>query len=168
MLIKKKNITTSIYNPNSSSPQIKFPCIAFVYDCCSYHATQEITQKMAKKLTCPTKELVIALSILLAITWTAHGDKMPEFDMVVAQDGSGDFTTITDAIFAAPDCSFHRYYIKIRAGTYNENIIIGAKKTNLTLIGDGMDSTLITWRKSSSEADSTYSTATVGELAIQN
>ncbi|XP_062145019.1 pectinesterase 2-like [Alnus glutinosa] len=44
---------------------------------------------MAKKLTSSTKELVIALSILLAITWTSHGDKMPDFDLVVAQDRSG-------------------------------------------------------------------------------
>jgi pectin methylesterase-like acyl-CoA thioesterase len=90
---------------------------------------------MAKKLTSSMKELVIALSILLVITWIAHGDKMPDFDLVVAQDGSGDFTTITDAIFATPNFSFHRYRIKIRAGTYKENITIGKKKQNLTLIG---------------------------------
>jgi pectin methylesterase-like acyl-CoA thioesterase len=123
---------------------------------------------MAKKLTSSMKELVIALSILLAITWTSHGDKMPDFDLVVAQEGSGDFTTITDAIFASPNFVFRRYRIKIRAGTYKENIIIGKEKQNLTLIGDGMDSTIITWRKSFSEANSTFGTATVGELVIQN
>ncbi|KAE8009931.1 hypothetical protein FH972_006336 [Carpinus fangiana] len=80
---------------------------------------------MGKKLTSSTKELMITLSILLAIMWTAHGDEMSDFDMVVAQDGSGDFTTITDAIFATPNFSFSRYHIKIRAGTYKENIIIG-------------------------------------------
>lgn len=123
---------------------------------------------MAKKLTSSTKELMIALSILLAITWTAHGDKISDFDLIVAQDGSGNFTTITDAILAAPNFSFHRYRIKIRAGTYEENIIIGQEKQNLTLIGDGMDSTIITWRKSYSEENSTYGTATVGEFVIQN
>ena len=73
---------------------------------------------------------MIALNILLAIMWTAHGDEMPDFDLVVAQDGSGDFTTITDAIFATPNFTFGRYRIKIRAGTYKENIIIGRQKHN--------------------------------------
>jgi pectin methylesterase-like acyl-CoA thioesterase len=118
---------------------------------------------MAKKLTSSTKELMIALNILFAITWTAHGDKMPDFDLIVAQDGSGDFTTITDAIFAAPNFSFSRYRIKIRAGTYNENIIISREKQNLTLIGDGIDSTTITWSKSSKEEISVSDTATVGK-----
>ncbi|KAE8009928.1 hypothetical protein FH972_006333 [Carpinus fangiana] len=102
---------------------------------------------MAKKLTSSTKELMIALGILLAITWTAHSDKIPDFDLIVAQDGLGDFTTITNAIFAAPNFSLTQYHIKIRAGTYKENIVIGREKQNLTLIGDGMDSTIITWRK---------------------
>jgi pectin methylesterase-like acyl-CoA thioesterase len=118
---------------------------------------------MAKKQISSTKELMIVLSILFAITWTAHGDKMPDFDLIVAQDGSGDFTTITDAIFAAPNFSFNRYRIKIRAGTYNENIIISQEKQNLTLIGDGIDSTTITWSKSSKEEISVSDTATVGK-----
>jgi pectin methylesterase-like acyl-CoA thioesterase len=152
---------------HSSSPQIKFAYIDFVYDCCSYHATQEITQKMAKKLTSSTKELMIALGILLAITWITHSDKIPDFDLIVAQDGSGDLTTITDVIFAAPNFSLTRYRIKIRAGTYKENIVIGREKQNLTLIGDGMDKTIIMWRKGFDDVNSTSLTATVGELVIQ-
>jgi pectin methylesterase-like acyl-CoA thioesterase len=106
-------------------------------------------------------------SILLAITWTAHSDKIPDFDLIVAQDGLGDFTTITDAIFAAPNFGLTRYRIKIRAETYKENIVIGREKQNLTLISDGMDSTIITWRKGFDDVNSTSLTATVGELVIQ-
>ena len=58
-------------------------------------------------------------------------------DYVVAQDGSGQFFSLQEAIDAVPDFSkHHRTTIYVRAGVYNEKIIIPASKINLSIIGE--------------------------------
>lgn len=78
----------------------------------------------------------------------------------VAQDGSGNYTTITDAISACPDKSITRFVIRVKAGIYHEKIEIKKKKANLVLIGDGMDSTIISGNKSVYDRVTTYRSAT--------
>lgn len=59
------------------------------------------------------------------------------YDYVVAQDGSGDFFTVQEAIHAVPDFRKNiRTTILIRKGTYKEKIIIPECKINLSLIGE--------------------------------
>lgn len=58
------------------------------------------------------------------------------YDYVVAQDGSGDFFTIQDAIDAVPDFRKNvRTTILIRKGTYKEKVVIPPSKINVSLIG---------------------------------
>ncbi|GFZ04495.1 plant invertase/pectin methylesterase inhibitor superfamily [Actinidia rufa] len=83
-------------------------------------------------------------------------------DLIVAQDGSGHFTRISDAIHAAPSFSTRRYYIRIKEGLYIENVLVGKEKTNLALIGDGMDKTVISGNKSHGGGFQTNETPTVG------
>ncbi|WP_342372061.1 pectinesterase family protein [Propioniciclava soli] len=52
--------------------------------------------------------------------------------VVVAQDGSGDFTTVTDALAAAP-ADGSAYVIGIRPGTYTESFTVA--RANVTLLG---------------------------------
>ncbi|BAT09249.1 Os09g0545600 [Oryza sativa Japonica Group] len=86
----------------------------------------------------------------------------PAADAVVAADGSGDYTTIAAAVAAAPSKSTKRYVIYIKKGTYNELITIGQNTWNLTLIGDGMDVTIITGNQSvGGGVSSTSKTGTV-------
>lgn len=60
------------------------------------------------------------------------------FDLVVAQDGSGDFRTVQEAINAVPDMrKKFRTTILIKAGTYKEKIVIADSKQAVTLIGEG-------------------------------
>lgn len=60
-----------------------------------------------------------------------------EYDYVVAQDGSGDFFTIQEAINAVPDFRKGvRTTIRIRKGTYKEKVIVPASKINVSLIGE--------------------------------
>nr|QIR83174.1 pectin methylesterase 16 [Cunninghamia lanceolata] len=80
---------------------------------------------------------------------------------VVAQDGSGNYRTIAQAIKAAPLKSRKRYIIYIKAGTYKENIDIAKKITNLMLVGDGKDKTVVTGSKSVQDGVTTFRTATV-------
>ena len=75
-------------------------------------------------------------------------DKGVEFHIVVAQDGSGDFTTIQEAINAAPDYSHEKYTrIHIKAGVYREMVTIPHNKFRLHIVGDGADCTIISFGK---------------------
>lgn len=58
------------------------------------------------------------------------------FDCVVAQDGTGDFATIQDAIDNAPQNSQEPYLILIKAGHYHEHVYIPEDKPRLFLIGE--------------------------------
>ncbi|XP_026379668.1 probable pectinesterase/pectinesterase inhibitor 61 [Papaver somniferum] len=82
-------------------------------------------------------------------------------DFVVANDGTGTFRTITEAINAVPDRSSMRTVIYIKAGKYEEqNLEVGSQKTNVVMIGDGINRTIITGGKSvKGDHISTYHTA---------
>lgn len=58
------------------------------------------------------------------------------YDYVVAQDGSGDFFTVQEAIQAVPDFRKNvRTTILVRRGVYKEKLIVPASKINVSLIG---------------------------------
>ena len=59
------------------------------------------------------------------------------YDFVVAQDGSGDFFSVQEAVNAVPDFRKNvRTTILVRRGTYKEKIVIPASKINLSLVGE--------------------------------
>jgi len=59
------------------------------------------------------------------------------YDYVVAQDGSGDFFTVQEAIDAVPDFRKNvRTTILIRKGTYKEKLIVAESKINVSLLGE--------------------------------
>jgi len=64
---------------------------------------------------------------------------------LVAKDGSGNFRTIQEAIFAVRDLSQQQVTIKIKNGIYKEKIVIPSWKTNIALLGEARDSTIITY-----------------------
>ena len=63
----------------------------------------------------------------------------------VAQDGSGNFRTIQEAINAVRDLSQLRVTIHIRNGVYREKLVIPSWKTMILLEGESRDSTIITY-----------------------
>lgn len=64
---------------------------------------------------------------------------------VVAKDGSGDFTTVQDAINAVPDFRKNQTVIYIKNGIYKEKLILPATKTNVKFIGQHVDSVILTY-----------------------
>ncbi|CAN8289768.1 unnamed protein product [Cochlearia groenlandica] len=65
--------------------------------------------------------------------------------IIVSQDGTGNYKYVTDSIAEVPENSKEkRFVIYIKKGIYHENVIIGQAKTNLTIVGDGSDTTIIT------------------------
>eukprot|EP00253_Pinus_taeda_P021026 PITA_21026 len=81
-------------------------------------------------------------------------------NVIVAQDGSGNFKTISHAIAAAPEKSGKRYVIKVKKGTYKENVEVGKTKTNIMLIGEGMEATIVTGSRNVIDGSTTFNSAT--------
>ncbi|PKU79110.1 pectinesterase 2-like [Dendrobium catenatum] len=86
-------------------------------------------------------------------------------DFVVAQDGSGNFRTIKEALDAAAALrrsrSSGRIVIRVKAGVYAENLQILSSLHDLTIAGDGKGKTIITGRRSVSLGYTTFSSPTV-------
>jgi pectin methylesterase-like acyl-CoA thioesterase len=57
--------------------------------------------------------------------------------VVVAPDGSGDFTTVQAAVDAAPAGNTQRYTIRIKPGTYKELVTVPSDKPYLSFVGTG-------------------------------
>ncbi|KAM0949244.1 putative pectinesterase [Dioscorea sansibarensis] len=98
--------------------------------------------------------------------WVRAGDRRllqtatPKPDAIVAQDGSGNFKTVKEAVEAAPTESEKRYVIYVKKGVYQENVEIKKKKWNLMIFGDGMGQTVISSNRNFVEGWTTFRTAT--------
>ncbi|CAN1281861.1 Pectinesterase 3 [Linum perenne] len=85
---------------------------------------------------------------------------LPKPDVVVAKDGSGQFTTITAALASYPkNLNGRRFVIYVKAGIYNEYIIIPKDQVNIFMYGDGPRRTIVTGSKSFKDGVPTYGTA---------
>ncbi|KAK8565498.1 hypothetical protein V6N13_020599 [Hibiscus sabdariffa] len=87
---------------------------------------------------------------------------------VVSLDGSGNFTTINDALSAAPNNTngLSGYFlIYITAGVYQEYISIPKNKNYLMMIGDGINQTVITGNHSVADGWTTFNSATFAVVA---
>lgn len=62
----------------------------------------------------------------------------------VAQDGSGDFVTIQEAVNAVRDLSQQQVTIFIKKGIYKEKLVIPSWKIRISLVGEDREQTIIT------------------------
>ena len=82
--------------------------------------------------------------------------------IIVAQDGSGNFTKIADAVATLkPDKLNTTIVIYVKTGTYNETVDFPKNVNNVMLIGDGPSNTIITGDKCFTNGVKTWFTATV-------
>lgn len=94
---------------------------------------------------------------VVGLTTQAQGKKV-----IVAQDGSGDFQTIQAAVTAMPDHSVLPLTIVVKNGTYREKLVIPSWKTNITMIGEDKEKTIITWNDYSGKGNlNTFTSYTV-------
>lgn len=103
-------------------------------------------------------------------TWISKADKAVveavatvKFDVAVAKDGSGNFTTIGEAVAAAPNYSKKRFIIYVKAGGYFEYVEVVKKKTMLMIVGDGIGKTVVKGNRSVVDGWTTFRSATVGK-----
>ncbi len=92
------------------------------------------------------KFVSIAAALVLSLACFAQNTFSPE--IVVAKDGSGDYTTVQEAINACPDYDHgHITTILIKAGVYEEMVTIPHNKFRLHIKGEGAEKTIITFGK---------------------
>ncbi|UOQ76228.1 pectinesterase family protein [Hymenobacter sp. 5516J-16] len=109
-----------------------------------------------------TRQTIQGLCLaLMGMLWLVVGRAMGA-ELVVAQDGSGQFRTVQQAIDAAPAQSGRPVVIRIRRGTYREKLVVPASKTHLTLRGEDRDHTILTFDDHSGKgAINTYTSYSV-------
>ena len=65
--------------------------------------------------------------------------------ITVAADGTGEFTSVQEAVNSLRAYMSDTTYMFVRAGVYHEKIVIPSWVTNLFMKGEGAEKTVITW-----------------------
>ena len=87
---------------------------------------------------------IILTALFMGILLGGHArNTASPFQAVVAQDGSGDYTSIQAAIDAVPDNRQEPWLIFVKNGSYREHVVIPENKTYVHLIGQDKDKTII-------------------------
>lgn len=82
---------------------------------------------------------VLVLVILFLKALCSNGT----INIIVSKDGSGDYTSVGEAIRNAPDWSHQPYIVHVLAGIYEEYIFIPPSKINIKLLGHGSNHTIL-------------------------
>jgi len=98
------------------------------------------------------------------------------YDFVVAQDGTGNFTSIQKAIDASKAFPDSRITIFVKNGTYIEKIQVPSCNTKLSIIGENVEKTIISYNdffdKINRGRNSTFYTSTLlvqaGDFMLEN
>lgn len=89
----------------------------------------------------------LSLFILGTFCLAALGQTKPSpSEVTVAKDGSGDYSTIQEAVNALR--SFRpegRATIFVKKGIYEEKVVVPSHKTDISIIGEDRDSTILIW-----------------------
>ncbi|MEI3796667.1 MULTISPECIES: pectinesterase family protein [unclassified Chitinophaga] len=89
------------------------------------------------------KQLFYLLLVIFSATGVMAQQTYPS-RLTVAKDGSGDYTTIQEAVNAVRAYSPVPLTITVKNGVYPEKLVIPSWVTNITFIGESRDSTIIT------------------------
>lgn len=98
----------------------------------------------------PAASLRACLILLLLL---ASSVRLLAYDVTVAQDGSGSFTSIQAAVAAAPASRTTVYTIYIKDGIYSEKVTVPSNKPFLQLVGQSVANTILTWHDDNTTPD---------------
>jgi pectinesterase len=91
------------------------------------------------------KNLARVLTGLISIFLSTSLCAQDKYEITVAQDGSGDYTSIQAAIDACKAFPDARVTVHIKNGIYHEKVLVPACNTRLSLIGESVEKTIITY-----------------------
>ncbi|WP_223154564.1 pectinesterase family protein [Aestuariibaculum sediminum] len=72
-------------------------------------------------------------------------DNGETYHFIIDINGSGDFTSVQEAINAVPDFRKNETKIFIKNGIYKEKLVLPASKTNITFVGEDKFKTILTY-----------------------
>jgi pectinesterase len=88
-------------------------------------------------------------------------------DVVVAQDGSGQYRSINEAVRNMPSkIKSGQYVIYVKAGVYHEIVNVTKDKNNLFIYGDGPLKTIVTAKNSNTTGFKTMQSATFSKFIL--
>ncbi|HEV8591318.1 MAG TPA: pectinesterase family protein, partial [Pyrinomonadaceae bacterium] len=99
--------------------------------------------------------------LFLLLTLAGFSQPAKKSDLVVATDGSGDVKTVQDAVDRVPENNTTRFVIRIKPGTYKQQIRIPANKPYISFIGESAEKTILTFDLSNKAASSTSASYSV-------
>ncbi|GAB3638606.1 hypothetical protein GCM10027422_41960 [Hymenobacter arcticus] len=101
---------------------------------------------MSTRITPPALSLVARLrACLLLLLLLASSARLYAYDVTVAKDGTGNYTTIQAAVTAAPASRTAVYTIYIKDGIYSEKVTVPSNKSFLQFVGQSVANTILTW-----------------------
>ncbi|WP_345950621.1 pectinesterase family protein [Mucilaginibacter sp. PAMB04274] len=86
---------------------------------------------------------VLLIGLMLTSRLFAQQPALP-LQLTVAQDGSGNYKTIQEAVNAVRDLGQQQVTIHIKKGVYHEKLVIPTWKTHISLIGESAENTIVT------------------------
>jgi pectinesterase len=90
------------------------------------------------------KGILLVIVLLISIK-AVYAQQYLKPDFVVAKDGSGNFTTVQEAINAVPDYRKTLTTILIKNGVYKEKLTLPPSKTNVNFVGEDVMKTILTY-----------------------
>lgn len=98
----------------------------------------------------PVARLRACLTFLLLLAASA---RLLAYDLTVAKDGSGDYTSIQAAVTAAPASRTAVFTIYVKDGIYSEKVIVPSNKPFLQFVGQSVANTILTWHDDNTTPD---------------
>ena len=92
-----------------------------------------------------TKRLSLTSALLLLLAFTS---RLFAYDLTVAKDGTGNYTTVQAAIDAAPAGRTTVFTIFIKNGRYREVVNVPTTKPFIQLVGESVGNTVLTYNNS--------------------
>ncbi len=86
---------------------------------------------------------ILCMILLAAATRSWAQQPLPPTELTVAQDGSGNYKTIQEAVNSVRDLGQKQVIIHIKRGIYKEKLVIPTWKTHISLVGESAESTII-------------------------
>jgi pectinesterase len=93
--------------------------------------------------------------VVLSTLFGLRVDALAGYDFVVSKDSNGNFRTVQEAVNACRDYAERQYFIFVKNGIYEEKLVIPTWKTHITIIGENVDSTIVTYNDYSGKIDNT-------------
>ena len=121
-------------------------CLVF----CTYGNPQRLVTSLKDLVSSNDKSLFISDNSIIAtipvsVFKKPQSNKIDIYNMVVSKDGSGDITTLQEAINAAKGFPDKRVTIRVKNGIYIEKVEVYEWNNNMSIIGENREKTVITF-----------------------